>query len=105
MNPLFVGMFMMSATSWAAFYFGCFVVGFALMLLSFLAGSVHLHLPGHLHVPHVGHGAGHGGAHGAHSMSQHIPIVNFSTVGAFFGWFGGTGYLVLHFRHIQVVTG
>jgi hypothetical protein len=89
-----------SVTSWAAFYFVCFVVGFALMLLSFIAGSVHLHIPARLHLPHVGQGAG----HGAQAHAQ-VPIINFSTIVAFLGWFGGTGYLLLHFGHAQVLIG
>ena len=43
--------------TWADFYLVCFLVGFILSLLSFLAGSLHVHLP-HLDVhgmcmPHV----------------------------------------------------
>jgi len=56
--------------TWEKFYLICFLVGFVLSLLSFVMGSFHLHihLPGHAHMPHFSgaHGAGHaGGGHGA----------------------------------------
>ncbi len=93
--------------NWAGFYFVSFVVGFALTLLSFLAGSLHLHLPRlHLHHGHV-HFGGH--VHGGSGLNgvalQSVPVVNFSTVVAFFAWFGGTGYLLTHYGHVQVVLG
>ncbi len=31
--------------TWSDFYLLCFLVGFLLSVLSFLAGAVHLHLP------------------------------------------------------------
>lgn len=73
--------------SWETFYFFCFCIGFLCSLLSFLAGSthLHLHLPRGLH-PHASHGSGGKG-------SQTSPI-NFGTVAAFLAWFGGTGYLL-----------
>lgn len=73
--------------SWETFYFFCFCVGFLCSLVSFLAGSthLHLHLPRGVH-PHAGHGAGGKG-------SQTSPI-NFGTVAAFLAWFGGVGYLL-----------
>jgi len=38
--------------TWADFYLVCFVVGFFLSLLMFLAGGLHLHIPHfHLHAP------------------------------------------------------
>src|SRR5678815_1789560 len=86
------------AITWAGFYLLCFVVGFALTLLTFLAGTMHLHTPGHLHLPHMGHGGAH--AHGAHGQPGHasgISVFNFSTVVAFLVWFGGTGYLLTHY--------
>jgi membrane protein implicated in regulation of membrane protease activity len=69
------------------FYFFCFCIGFLCSLLSFLAGSthLHLHLPRGLH-PHASHGSGGKG-------SQTSPI-NFGTIAAFLAWFGGTGYLL-----------
>lgn len=86
--------------TWSDFYLVCFLVGFGLSAIAFLAGSVHLHLP-HLHlhhgihVPHA-HGAG---AHGA-GMSW----FNFGTIAAFLAWFGGTGYLLQHYYGIWYVV-
>jgi membrane protein implicated in regulation of membrane protease activity len=82
--------------SWSDFYFICFLIGFGLSALSFLAGSVHLHLP-HLHFHHgihVGHGGGGGrlGRVGRSSMSY----FNFATMSAFLAWFGATGYILVH---------
>jgi membrane protein implicated in regulation of membrane protease activity len=79
--------------SWETFYFFCFCVGFLCSLLSFLAGSthLHLHLPRGFH-PHSSHGAGGKG-------SQASPI-NFGTVAAFLAWFGGAGYLLSRYSTI-----
>jgi membrane protein implicated in regulation of membrane protease activity len=79
--------------TWADFYLICFLIGFILSAVSFLAGSMHLHLP-HLHahhggVPHVH--ASHGGQAGE------VSPVNFGTATAFLAWFGGTGYLMTHY--------
>jgi membrane protein implicated in regulation of membrane protease activity len=79
--------------TWADFYLVCFVVGFFLSLVMFLAGGshLHLHLP-HFHGPmahaHVGAGMN-GGGHG----TQLSPF-NLLTLTAFLAWFGGTGYLL-----------
>jgi hypothetical protein len=100
--------------TWSDFYLGCFIVGFSLSLLSFLAGAVHfhlpfeMHLPFHWHLPHFGgdaggHGAGVGGhgagaaghtSSGGHSSSAHLSWFNASTVLAFLAWFGGVGYIL-----------
>ena len=46
--------------NWELFYLICFFVGFAFTAISFLMGTLHLHLPhGHFHLG--GHGAGHHG--------------------------------------------
>jgi len=47
--------------NWELFYLICFVVGFAFTALSFLSGTLHLHLPGHFHFGGYGTGtvAGH----------------------------------------------
>jgi ABC-type transport system involved in cytochrome c biogenesis permease subunit len=103
--------------SWSDFYLICFLVGFSLSVLSFLAGAVHIHLPFKLHLPfHGGHGA-HGGFHshggGAHahgdasssSSGGHISWFNASSAMAFLAWFGGIGYiLATHSRFIGVVV-
>lgn len=79
--------------SWETFYLFCFCVGFLCSLLSFLAGSthLHLHLPRGLH-SHAAHGAGGKGF-------QASPI-NFGTIAAFLAWFGGTGYLLSRYSSI-----
>ena len=78
--------------TWPEFYLICFLIGFALSVISLVAGSVHLHLPhihlqgfdfGHAHAPHVGGGSAEG-----------VSPINFGTIAAFLAWFGGTGYLL-----------
>jgi hypothetical protein len=96
--------------NWELFYLICFVVGFAFTALSFLSGTLHFHfhLPGHLHVPTLGHGhaGGHGGHAPGHSGSgSHFPFFNPMTMAAFLTWFGGAGYLLVHLRHIWVLAG
>jgi membrane protein implicated in regulation of membrane protease activity len=87
--------------SWSDFYFVCFLIGFGLSALSFLAGSVHLHLP-HMHIHHgihVGHAGGApsaGGRLGRAGRSA-LSFFNFATMAAFLAWFGGTGYVLVHF--------
>ena len=45
--------------TWSDFYLFCFIVGFALSVLSFFAGAAHIHLPFKVHLPvHLGHGHG-----------------------------------------------
>src|SRR6201998_1486987 len=94
---------------------GClflFLVGVTLSVLSFLAGVTHVHLPlklhVHLHLPHFhggGHGAGHGvsqgGARGTGRGGTHISWFNASTVLAFLAWFGGVGYLMTKYSHVE----
>lgn len=89
--------------TWADFYLVCFVVGFFLSVVLFLAGSVHLHIPHfHIHLPGL-----HGGGGGAHAGGQahvghggQVSPVNPFTLTAFLAWFGGTGYLLS--RHSTV---
>jgi hypothetical protein len=105
--------------NWELFYLVCFVVGFTFSLVSFLGGlgRFHLHLPKHFHLGsghaggHVvhaglaGHAAGHAG-HGSRAIRVgHFSIVNPMTMAAFLTWFGGTGYLLVHLRHIWVFAG
>lgn len=88
--------------NWEMFYLGCFVVGFAFTAFSFLSGTLHLHLPGHGHF-HLGHGAGHhGGARASHGT---FGFFNPMSLAVFLAWFGGTGYLLVHLRHIWVLAG
>ena len=81
--------------TWADLYLICFIVGFALSLVSAFGGFIHLphghH--GHLHVGHGGHGHGHAGG-------ADISPFNFSTITAFLAWFGGVGYLLTKFSGI-----
>jgi hypothetical protein len=82
---------------WSDIYLFCFLVGATLSVFSFLAGVIHLHLPVklhlHLHLPHP-HGASHGGG-------PHISWFNASTVLAFLAWFGGVGYLMIRYSHVE----
>jgi membrane protein implicated in regulation of membrane protease activity len=93
--------------SWSDFYLVCFIVGFGLSALAFLAGSVHLHLP-HLHLHHGIHvpvkgglvrGPMRGGVRGSE-----LPWFNFGTIAAFLAWFGGTGYLLQHYYAVWFVV-
>ncbi len=106
--------------TWSDFYLVCFLVGFALSVLSFLAGAVHIHLPFKMHLPfHGGHAAGghiggaHGGAHVAgsagkgaasHNGSSHLTWFNATTVMAFLAWFGGVGYILVMHSHLAVLA-
>ncbi len=82
-------------------YLVCFLVGFALSLLSVLTGSSHLHLP-HLNlhhgVPHVHAGHAQGGGRPG------VSWINFGTIAAFLAWFGGTGYLLTEYSALWFVS-
>jgi membrane protein implicated in regulation of membrane protease activity len=104
--------------TWSDFYLFCFIVGFALSLVSFLAGAVHLHVPFSAHAPL--HGAHHGGAigkaipsgHGGlaatgtsgQGSDVHAPWLNASTAMAFLAWFGGTGYILTRASHLMAIA-
>ncbi len=87
--------------TWEMFYLGCFIFGFMLSALSFLAGSLHLpHFHLHHHIGHGGlsHGHGHGGSGG-------WSWLNMPTITAFIAWFGGTGFLAEHYsRFVSLVV-
>jgi membrane protein implicated in regulation of membrane protease activity len=90
--------------NWSDFYLFCFIVGFALVAISFLAGAVHIHLPFKMHVPfsgthHGGGGAIRGGARGG----AHISRFNALSTLMFLAWFGGTGYLLTRHSHMVAV--
>ena len=104
--------------NWETFFLVCFVVGLGFSVLSFLGGlhrfHLHIHLPKHLHVGGFGHGVGaaagaaSGVGHGGHvttSSGAHFPFINPTTLAAFLTWFGGTGYLLVHLRHIWIFAG
>jgi asparagine N-glycosylation enzyme membrane subunit Stt3 len=93
--------------SWSDVYLFCFLVGVTLSVLSFLAGVVHVQLPVkmhmHLHLPHS-HGVGglRGGVRGGGTRGgAYISWFNASTVLAFLAWFGGVGYLMTKYSHVQ----
>jgi len=88
--------------TWSDFYLLCFLVGFSLSVLSFLAGAVHLHLPFKWHLPfHMHHHAG-GGAPA--KGGAHLSWFNAMTVLAFLAWFGGTGYLLTKHSHLVAIA-
>ena len=103
------------------FYLICFAGGFLFSVLSFLSGTLNVHLHG---LGHGGHGmfhgtggahahgvGGHGTAGGHHGAVKagahggHFSFFNPITIAAFMTWFGGTGYLLVHLRHIWVFAG
>ncbi|MBZ5722605.1 MAG: hypothetical protein LAO03_19880 [Acidobacteriia bacterium] len=100
--------------TWSDFYLICFVVGFALSLMSFLAGALqwHLHLP---HLPHMHAGAphlpvGHAPAAGAARVGTpvhpaQVSPFNFVTLTAFLAWFGGTGFLLTRYSSVWFALG
>ena len=101
--------------TWSYFYLLCFLVGFLLSVLSFLAGVVHFHLPFHLHLPfhgahHVGSLAGAGHAHGVSLKSGstksggHLSWLDVSTILAFLAWFGGVGYILTKHSHFVAMA-
>jgi membrane protein implicated in regulation of membrane protease activity len=85
--------------NWSDFYLICFLVGFGLSALAFLAGATHIHLP-HLHVHHGIHMPH---AHGGGGRGSELPWFNFGTIAAFLAWFGGTGYLLQHYYGVWYV--
>lgn len=95
--------------SWSDFYLLCFLVGFSLSVVSFLAGAVHLHLPVKWHLPVHGGQHGVGGLTGSHASAAkggvrggHVSWFNASSILAFLAWFGGTGYILT--KHSSLVT-
>jgi hypothetical protein len=91
--------------SWSDVYLFCFLVGTVLSVFSFLAGAIHLHLPFHMHLPfhaaHAPHAHGVGGARVGRAGGTHISWFNASTVLAFLAWFGGVGYLMTRYSHLE----
>ena len=89
--------------NWSDFYLVCFIIGFGLSALAFLAGSAHLHLP-HLHVHHGIHVPMKGGMVRGGARGSELPWFNFGTIAAFLAWFGGTGYLLQHYYAVWFVV-
>jgi membrane protein implicated in regulation of membrane protease activity len=89
--------------TWTDFYLFCFLVGFSLSVLSFLAGAIHIPLPFKWHLPF--HGGHHGGGlHRGGGSGMHISWLNASTILAFLAWFGGTGYLLTRHAHLLALV-
>lgn len=75
--------------NWEKIYLGCFSFGFLMSLASFLAHSLHAHMPGHHgDIGFKGGFKGPGHSHGGFSK------LNMTTLSAFLTWFGGVGYLL-----------
>lgn len=111
--------------TWADFYLICFAVGFAFSMFSFLLDGFRWHLPFNLHLPgwlnvvgarvhsmpevHLGagHAAGHGAAPSGGGAARNVDISPFNptTLAAFLGWFGGTGYLLTRYSSLWVLLG
>ena len=89
--------------SWPDFYLVCFIVGFGLSALAFVAGSAHLHLP-HLHVHHGIHVPVKGVMVRGGARGSDLPWFNFGTIAAFLAWFGGIGYLLQHYYAVWYVV-
>lgn len=79
--------------NWELFYLICFIVGFVFSTLSFLTGTLHLHIPAKFHL-HMGRGGFH-----THGLGA---FVNSFTLMAFLTWFGGAGYLVTHYSSLWI---
>jgi len=77
--------------NWELFYLICFIVGFVFSTLSFLTGTLHLHIPAKFHL-HMGKGGFH--THGVGAF------FNSFTLMAFLTWFGGMGYLLTRYSTI-----
>ena len=94
--------------TWSDFYLFCFLVGFSLSVISFLAGAVHIHLPFKWHLPfhgaHHGGGFAKGGMHKGGSSGSQFSWFNASTIMAFLAWFGGTGFLLTRHSHFVALV-
>lgn len=104
--------------TFADFYLICFVVGFALSVLSFVFSGLHWHFPvkWHLHGA-AAHHAGALGAKGALSATHTGAVAPTSTASgvaswlnppvlfAFLAWFGGTGFLLTQYYRVWFLLG
>src|SRR2546423_4442686 len=89
--------------NWELFYLVCFFLGFALSVISFVAGGLGLHLPMKFHF-HFG--AGHvPTGHGVHAGPGGVSVFNTFSLMAFLAWFGGMGYLLMHYSSVGVWFG
>jgi len=94
--------------NWSDFYLCCFLVGFSLSVLSFLAGAVHLHVPFRMHLPfhgaHLHHGSAIHGMRGGLKSGVHLSWFNVSSILAFLAWFGGVGYILTKHSHLVALA-
>ena len=95
--------------TWPDFYLFCFLFGFFFSLASVVSGHLHLDFHGHHgHFGHIGHGghAAHGHHHvdAGHDGRPGIAPINMGTLAAFLAWFGGAGYLAMHFYRAWFLT-
>jgi membrane protein implicated in regulation of membrane protease activity len=80
--------------NWESIYLLCFLIGFGLSAVAFLAGALHMpHIHAHAHHPGVKIG------------KAGVSKFNFATFAAFLAWFGGTGYLLERYSAIWVYLG
>jgi membrane protein implicated in regulation of membrane protease activity len=81
---------------WRDFYLVCFLTGFLLSLVSFVAGTgrLHVRLP---RARGMRIGASRTAAGKVRAGRGEVAPVNFATFSAFLCWFGGTGYLLANF--------
>jgi hypothetical protein len=86
--------------TWSDFYLFCFLVGFTLVLVSFVAGVANIHLPFKLHVPFTGAHHGAAAIRGGVRGGSHISRFNLLSALMFLAWFGGTGYLLTRHAHL-----
>lgn len=89
--------------TWESFYLFCFYFGLVMSALSLFSGAFHLHLPAKWHLPFHTH---YHGAHfrfglrGGSGKGMEIPFFNMSTMMAFLCWFGGMGYVLIHYSQV-----
>ena len=77
--------------NWELFYLICFILGFVFSTLSFLTGTLHMHLPTKWHV--------HAGKAGLSAKGGPSFFNTFSLM-AFLTWFGGMGYLLTRYSSL-----
>ncbi|HVH86446.1 MAG TPA: NfeD family protein [Terriglobales bacterium] len=77
--------------NWELFYLICFILGFVFSTLSFLTGTLHMHLPTKWHV--------HAGKAGLTTKAGPSFFNTFSLM-AFLTWFGGMGYLLTRYSSL-----
>jgi membrane protein implicated in regulation of membrane protease activity len=104
--------------TFADFYLICFVVGFALSLLSLVFSGLHWHLPvkwhfhggGTHHVTTLGAKGVPCAPHAGHATATSTPRgiaswLNPPVLFAFLAWFGGTGYLLTQYYRVWFLLG